>query len=276
MITAIHRSFTLGLAAAVVLLAGCRGSLPLDTPGRSAPQVSGGNIEFVYTAIDTLFARHVHEKSGLVDYEGIHADMLLQVVLDSIQSFDMSVLSTAADSLAFWINAYNITVIYYLRAEFNMERQDSAGFLLFRTPYPIAGELITLDDLEKYHSGRIIKFNEPRTHFALVCAALSCPPLLNRAYRGEILYRQLDERTGSFINDTTFNPLPGVSSLFFWYPTDFAGFVRYTPSSTSLTTLDEGTVREFIASYLVDLSPLESGAELEAVEYDWTVNEWSR
>ncbi len=170
--------------------------------------MSSGNVEYVYSAVDTLFPRYVDENSGLVDYEGIHADPLLRAVLDSIQAFDMAVLRTPADSLAFWINAYNVTVIYYLRVDFGMERQDRADFALFRTPYAIAGELITLDDLEKFNPERIKKFNEPRTHFALVCAALSCPPLLNRAYRGEILYRQLDERTGSFINDTDFNPLP--------------------------------------------------------------------
>lgn len=108
--------------------------------------------------------------------------------------------------------------------------------------------------------------------------ALSCPSLLNRAYRGDSLWEQLDRRTVAFLNDSTFNPIvppnPGISQLFQWYQADFEGLVRDTVSATLLSTRGSGTHIDFMASYLTDsarVAALRAGANT-FVPYDWTVN----
>lgn len=268
------------LACFFLFLASCQGRIPLENsgsvdlghPASPVDSVTAGNLDFVYDAIDTLFGTYVGADRGLVDYEGINADPLLKQLIDTIAVFDMAGIETSADSLAFWINAYNVLVIYHLETAFDRQNQATTGFPLFSTPFAIAGERISLDDLEKYNSKRIKKFNEPRTHFAVVCGALGCPPLLNHAFRGDRLYAQLDERTQSFINDSRFNAPPHVSSLFSWYAAYYRGFVR-DPTSPSLLSEQTGaTVSDFIGSYLEE-SVLLTDQDLQYLPYDWEVNE---
>ena len=275
--------FSVSFGVVLVVLPGCHGSLPIgnqtstafDTTGVDTHFNSNAQLRYVYEAVDTLFGAYVDTSRGLVDYDGIHANPLLKRLMDTIAEFNMSGLEYSAESLAFWINAYNVTVIYYLETEFNRVRQDQIGFPLFNTPYRIARESITLDELEKKHSGRISKFREPRTHFALVCAALSCPPLMNRAYRHDRLWDQLEQRTRLFINDQRFNPLPQVSQLFSWYTDEFAGMVRDPTAVSLIRSNPGGSTRDFITSYLQDTTAI-TGKNLSFITYDWSVNEWNR
>ncbi len=277
----LHATFVIVTIA--ITFFGCHGTLPtgnetittIDSGGVITPSGLKSDLSFVYETIDTLFSLHVDTSRGLVDYDGIHADPRLRSLIDTIAEFDMSGLEYSAESLAFWINAYNVTVIYYLEKEFGRRRQDQIGFPLFNTKYRIARELITLDELEKKHSERISKFREPRTHFALVCAALSCPPLMNSAFRHDRLWSQLEQRTRNFINDRRFNPIPQVSQLFSWYSGDFSGWVR-DPTAVSLSRPSSyGTARDFVTSYLHDTTAI-TGKELSFVVYDWSINDWNK
>ena len=47
--------------------------------------------------------------------------------------------------------------------------------------------------------------DEPRIHFAIVCASISCPKLLNEAYTSENLEQQLTNATKDFLSDTKRN-----------------------------------------------------------------------
>ncbi len=68
-----------------------------------------------------------------------------------------------------------------------------------------------------------IDFNEPRIHVALVCAAISCPPLRNEPYRAEKLDAQLDDQVRQFLKSPhgfRINKKEGrvyLSSVFKWY-----------------------------------------------------------
>ena len=52
----------------------------------------------------------------------------------------------------------------------------------------------TLDDVE--HNILRPRFDDPRVHFAINCAAKSCPPLRSEPFRGDILDQQLDDANG--------------------------------------------------------------------------------
>jgi hypothetical protein len=256
----------------------CHGTIIPDNSSGVEP-VSGNqiskNVAYVNNTIDTLLGLYVTTDRGLVDYDGIWKDSRLASVIDTIAFFDLGSLSSPQDSLAFWINAYNMYVIYYLKKDFNLARQDKIGFPLFSKKYRIARETISLDQLEKGETPeRIKKFKDPRTHFALVCAALSCPPLMNRAYRGNQLYSILDTRTSLFINNRQYNPIPGVSMLFSWYGAEFAGYIRNPSSPLLLGNKPDGTIVQFIQSFLLDSSSIEragaSGLQYEL--YDWSIN----
>jgi hypothetical protein len=236
------------------------------------------NIDFIYTAIDTVFGRYVTADRGLVAYNAINADPLFQALVDSISRFDLGSLDSPGDSFAFMVNAYNVTVIYYLKKDFALQRQDSAGFQLFKRKYLIATDYITLDTLEK--STRYIKkFNDPRSHFVLVCGAMGCPPLLNRAYRGSEIYEQLDRQSFNFINNDSFNPIlegpkPKVSELFFWYGDDFNNVVRDSTGQIKIKDAASTDRIDFIASFLANQEKINRirSMGIHTVTYSWEIN----
>ena len=89
------------------------------------------------------------------------------------------------------------------------------------------GDNISLNHLE--HEIIRKQFKDPRIHVALVCAAKSCPPLLNRAYRADDLDKVLDENMKRFVTDASRNQIDDekrelrLSKIFEWYPADFGG-----------------------------------------------------
>src|SRR5690606_33046254 len=93
----------------------------------------------------------------------------------------------------------------------------------------------TLDQIEK--DILIGKFRDPRIHFAINCAAISCPPLLNRAYRPEAIDRQLDERTRAFLQ-SPHNAISAdalrLSEIFRWYSADFGDLRSFLQSYTQV------------------------------------------
>ena len=127
------------------------------------------------------------------------------------------------DRKAFYINLYNIAVLNLIFDHFpvaSIMKIENA----FEKKIIDLGEIsYSLNDLEK----RVLtpEFSDPRIHFALVCAALSCPHLREFAYEGNKLEEQLEFVTKSFILDqkmNQFNPKEAnISKLFEWYLADF-------------------------------------------------------
>src|SRR5690606_20024244 len=117
-------------------------------------------------------------------------------------------------------------------------------------------------DLNNIEHGIIRKdFNDPRIHFALVCAAKSCPELRNEAYTGARLNRQLEEEAIAFINDPDRNRISKgkaiVSKYFTWYAGDFKQNGK--------------SVIDYLNQYAkIKINP---DAELDFLEYDWSLNE---
>ena len=70
--------------------------------------------------------------------------------------------------------------------------------------------------------------NEPRIHFAINCASVSCPKLLNEAFNSLKLEQQLNRLTCDFLSDKSKNQLNSkktmLSKIFMWYIKDFGSF----------------------------------------------------
>src|SRR4029434_9265868 len=130
--------------------------------------------------------------------------------------------------IAFWINAYNAFTLRLILDHYPIASIRRIGWLpgaAFRERFipmqGLKGETISLDDIE---NGTLRSaFREPRIHFALVCAARSCPPLRREAYRGADLDRQLDDQARIFLRDATKNRVDAatrtlyLSSIFKWF-----------------------------------------------------------
>ncbi|MGH7894503.1 MAG: DUF547 domain-containing protein [Candidatus Binatia bacterium] len=122
---------------------------------------------------------------------------------------------------------------------------------------------MSLDDVEH---GRVRKdFAEPRIHFALVCAAKSCPPLRDEAYRAADLDRQLGDQGRTFLHDPTKNRWDAatrtleLSSIFKWFREDFEKAA--------------GTLPAFVARYLDDPGATAQDARIRFLAHDWSLND---
>jgi hypothetical protein len=126
----------------------------------------------------------------------------------------------------------------------------------------IAGEVISLDHVE--HEILRPRYGDPRVHFAINCAAKSCPPLRPEPFSGAILDQQLDDSTRSFINDPESYRLEDnelyVSRIFKWFSEDFNDdiygfFLKY--ATGDLADELEAKAGRIVVKYL---------------HYDWSLN----
>lgn len=218
-----------------------------------------------WTHYNELLDSHLiaSEKDGLalnlVNYESIAADPVFYSVVNQIIQFDVEQLNSDQERLAFYINAYNILTIKLILDNWPLESiRDIGNF--FKGPWDVVmlensdGQL-TLDDIEH---NIIRKLNEPRIHFAVNCASVSCPDLRHEAYQAEKLDAQLDDQTRRFLNNEKGLSLEGdslrLSQIFDWYREDFEVF---------------GSLENFVGLYRPELQFNELRTNLR---YNWNLN----
>lgn len=205
-----------------------------------------------------------HVDNGRVDYADIARDPRFDEYLSALASTDPG-LNGRDERLAYWINAYNAFAI-----EGILDGASPSSFFgrigYFRTrSYTAGGERINLYDLEH---DVLIPVGEPRIHFAIVCASMSCPELRSEAYTAAKLDSQLDTQARNFINDETKNrfdreaKVAHLSKIFDWFEEDF---VEHS-----------GSVLDYVARYVNDprlAKELESGTYVvRYLDYDWSLN----
>jgi hypothetical protein len=173
-----------------------------------------------------------------------------RALVSNLNQFDIHSLSSREQVLGFWINLYNALVIDAVIHE-NIQKsviESRFGILGFfqKAAYQVGDERFSLTDIEhgvlRANSGTpylpgphfsdkdprmavVIKDLDPRIHFALNCASLSCPPI--GVYSPDHIDEQLDLATRNFINTDTLLDINRqqitVSRIFRWYRDDFGG-----------------------------------------------------
>lgn len=209
-------------------------------------------------------------KHGLVDYSGLKSNPKdLNQYLELAASISKETFEgwSKNEQLAFLINVYNAQTLDLVADNYPVNSiKDIAGDSGGPWEQPIVtlfGEKRTLDALEN----EIIRGNypEPRIHFALVCAALGCPKLINEPYNPEILDKQLEKQTKLFLMDSDKNSIDLrnkvllLSPIFDWFKEDFI--------------LQSGSIIKFVSPYF----GIETTGEfkIEYKNYDWTLNDLS-
>ena len=177
---------------------------------------------------DELLGRY--NRQGQVDYAGLkQAEARLDAYLEGLAGIDPDSLDRD-EQFAFYANAYNAWTVKLILTGYPGVTSIKDFGSLFKSPWKkkfvdINGEIMTLDHIE--HDILRPRFQDPRVHFAINCAAKSCPPLYREAFEGTRLHAQLDDATRRFLNDRRFNRLEGktlyVSSIFKWFNKDFRG-----------------------------------------------------
>ena len=213
--------------------------------------------------LDAVLLRNV--RNGFVDYDGIRADPAFDRFVAGLASAEATDLPTPDSRLAFLINAYNALAVRGILEGYSPASRFGRYVYFKRRRYDLLGSTTTLEGLAQ---GQIRPMAEPRAHFAIVCASISCPRLANRAYTSGELDTQLEAAARSFANDGTRNrydvgrKIAFLSSIFSWYAADFAR--------------DAGSVQKYLSRYVSDPAAAEllasDGFEIRFVDYDWELN----
>ncbi|MFD2245480.1 DUF547 domain-containing protein [Pontibacter ruber] len=209
---------TLKIVALLLLLQG----RPAGIARASAP-VAEIQVTGFYTLLGSFLQKHV--EGGQVNYSAISKDRkALQQLVQHVAAYDLRKV-TPSEKKAFYINAYNVLVIQGVMDSYPLKSVMEVSGFFDKTKYNVAGEHLTLNELENKKLREVYK--DARIHFALVCAAKSCPPLLGKPYLPATLEQQLEKQTTQALQDPQFiqvKPKEGqvlVSEIFKWYEQDF-------------------------------------------------------
>lgn len=212
---------------------------------------------FSHSTWDELLRKYV-SASGKVNYGGFKKDKAkLQSYLDLLADNAPSSSMSKNDKIAYWINAYNAFTVDLMVDNYPLSSilKLDGGKTWYVKRITIGGKKYSLNDIEK--NILIGQYKEGRVHFAINCAAQSCPPLLNRAWKGSSLNSDLDRASKDFINNNKYNQISkkkaNLSRIFDWYKGDF------------------GDVNTFINKYSNTL--ITSKSKVNFNEYNWDLNE---
>lgn len=216
---------------------------------------------------DSLLKMYV-SPDGKVNYKGFVKDKAhLNAYLEMVSNNPPKSTWSKNEKLAYWINAYNAFTVQLIVKHYPLKSIKDIGGDIYKVNTPwdikfvkIGNETINLSDLE--HMKIRAQFHEPRIHFAVNCASVSCPRLRDEAFTADRLEEQLDDQTRYFFNRSGKNDLsnpnaPKLSKILSWYSGDFE--------------MNGQTVIGFINKY--SNKKVNSGAKLDFLEYNWNLNE---
>ncbi len=265
------------LGAVLVLVA----LVTTGTPAAGAPDdparpASSQAAAFDHGAFDALLRQHV--RRGLVDYDAFAASPEFPRYLARLAAFDPAALPKA-EQLAFWINAYNAYTIQLINRHHERESirniNKSFGVVKGYGPWQeklatVGGHAYGLDEIEQ---GIVRKrFGEPRIHFALVCAAMGCPPLRSEAYDGAHLDAQLEDQARTFLLHSPAKNRVDVASRTVYLSPIFVEFRDYIKDFGG----SNDAVGKFVARYYApgpERALLEAGGfKVVKTNYDWALN----
>jgi hypothetical protein len=228
---------------------------------------SGQAAPVAHTQLTELLKKHV-AADGQVNYKGFRKDSVqLNQYLKLLSSNPPQKSWSREDQLAYWINAYNAFTVQLILRHYPLESIKDIGSKIkipfVNTPWDlkfirIGKEMVDLNHIE--HSILRDKFKEPRIHFAIVCASVSCPRLLNEAFVGNRINQQLEAQARDFINDKSRNRVTAnavqVSQIFNWFRGDFTR---------------NGTLTDFLNRY--SNVKINKNAKISYLDYNWALNE---
>jgi hypothetical protein len=267
----ISRRGVVGAAGALAALGG--------SPARAADVAmflgpSAGRGVFDHGAFDPLLGQYARASAdGItrVDYAAWKSSPSdrgrLRSYIDALAAADPRRLSRD-EQFAYWANLYNALTLDVVLDAYPVAsiRQIKPTFLSIgpwkKTVVRVLGVDLSLDAVEQdvLRKG----WRDPRVHYAVNCASISCPNLPLRAWRGAGLSQSLDAAARAYVNHPRGVRFVGdglvVSSIYRWYAADFGG--------TDAAVI--GHLRGFAAAPL--RARLDAAHRIARDDYDWSLN----
>lgn len=217
---------------------------------------------FDHSKFDVLLKTNV-DKNGMVNYPAFVNNKDFDDYIKRIAEADVINLSKD-DKLAFYLNAYNATVIKNVIDHLPITSPSDVDGFFKKITHQIAGNEVTLD---KFEYDYVMKIEPVLIHFGLVCAAQSCPKLLQKVYDGKTVFQQLEENGKNFLNDRSKNHLDNenkilyLSEIFKWFKKYFEE--RYGSLQKAAAHFINESDRKFLNKNKV---------EIKFNKYNWKLN----
>ena len=233
-----------------------------------------------YKPWQDLLTRHYNPAKGM-NYKALKAQdkAALDQLRQQMAQVDPAALSPK-DRLAYWINLYNVSVVgvvvdnYPVGSIRDISTDPIIRLNVFKKDVvPTKNGRISLDTIENEKIREA--FKDPRIHFAINCAAESCPPIRPEPYVGARIDQQLDDQARKFLNGPHGvriekdgdEVILHATKILDWFKDDFE-------------TWGGGRVA-FLRKYLTpdkqkQIDAARGKVELELDDYSWDLNDASR
>ncbi|MDO5978147.1 DUF547 domain-containing protein [Flavivirga spongiicola] len=210
-----------------------------------------------HSSWNTLLQKHVSNK-GHVDYKAFKSNRNeLTNYITYLGNHIPQDSWTREDKLAYWINAYNAMTIDLILRHYPIKSIKDIKNPWDQRFWKLGKKWYNLNEIEHQI---LRKMDEPRIHFAIVCASFSCPKLQNEAFTPSSIDDQLTNATKVFLadkkrNDISQNSLR-LSKIFQWFAKDFK---------------QTGTLIDFLNQY--SEITISDKAKKNFKVYNWNLNE---
>lgn len=281
-----------------MLVNSVRGDEVLNSNSHIGAPVFGDNLAIrLIQLAKHLESEFIDTGSMVVNYGAIQTSNLFaeyQKTINYLRTFDVNSLVDLPTKKTFWINLYNALIIHAVIEYQPKGRINSVRGLFDRAAYIVGGLRFSANDIEhgilRKNAGHpllpgpqfaqddprypfVLPEFDPRIHFALNCAAKSCPPI--RFYVSDSLDQQFDIATRNFVNNggvviqrnaiTVY-----LSRIFSWYAADFGGgLFGYRNQKALLRYVSPYLESASDQIYLRDFS---KKLRVRFQTYDWSLN----
>lgn len=229
----------------------------LPTPDASKLLSQDNDLVIDHSIWNTLLKKHVNEQ-GMVDYKSFRKDRAeLDTYLKMLSSKQPKADWGSNELLAYYINLYNAYTVDLILKNYPVKSIKDIDFPWTKEFIEVGDKKVSLGGIE---NSILRKMNEPRIHFAINCASVSCPKLLNEAFTADKIEEQLQKVTREFINsdeNEISKNFAKLSSIFDWYKGE------YMQGGMSLT--------EYINQY--SITRINPNAKITFKEYNWDLND---
>ena len=229
-----------------------------------------------YSQWNRLLSTYYNPAHGL-DYKALKARdaAALQSLKAQLSRVNVASLDRKSQ-LAYWINVYNVNTVativenYPVASIRDISTDPFIRLNVFKKErIPFGNAKLSLDQVEneKIREG----FHDPRIHFAINCAAKSCPPIRPEAYVGAKLDAQLDDQARKFLSSARFERVGGtltihITKIMDWFSDDFE---KWGGGKRAF-------LRKYVAADKQRLIDQAKDIDFEYDDYDWALNDWKR
>lgn len=210
-----------------------------------------------HTLWNDLLSKHV-TATGAVNYKGFIKDKkpfkeYLTILSENEPQKDW----TKEETLAYWMNVYNAFTIKLITDNYPVNSIKDIKDPWDKRFFKIGSKWRNLNEIEH----KILrKMEDPRIHFGINCASISCPTLHNKAFTAGNVDTTLDMLAAKFINNPKHNTITKntakLSKIFKWFSKDFK---------------TNGSIIDYLNQY--SAITIDANAKISYKEYNWSLNE---